>query len=353
MAKQVRLLEAQHRKIRIYGALTGGERYICAERLMAAAAPGIGKEDKRSLVKKLSELSAEYGGAFRAKVSGADRWFVTRQLVAECLAREIAAYRNGTYARFADNIRGRVKVLMDMITLSGRLCKRGFHRTDGTLVPDIDRTSGKTASAVDIDTEANEAARLLAEHAAASAPVPADGGALGGDPSIDEIMAQMGDPEAGPDTGKAEQSVGGNAADTEDGAEDAGPAGPGPGDIIRSLTSRPKLSGDTLAKMRDRMCALSVLAGTSLAYKNLDDTFLATVYEIQAHPYHSVRYKDWLALFGVTPEGEWLPDTDPGKVSDRDVKMAESCAGVWDMSPEGPERSMSMNELLENCMLRP
>lgn len=336
MAKQLRMLEAQNGKIKIPGALSGGDRYICAERLMAAAAPGIGKEEKRTLSKKLAEISEEHGGAFRGRIAGSDRWFVTRQLMADCLAREIATYRNGTYARFAGGILARIRTLLDMLAMSGRICKRGFHRTEGRLSIDIDRMAGKKPSGNDVDAVAEEASALL-RAALADAHAPAGGNDNDGN---GDGRAEGDDPAAK----GAEEPL------PEDGLNPGAPAA-SPGEIIGILTNTGELPEAISAKLRYRMCALSTVMLPEKRGSVLTDIILA-VREAMIHPYRSIQYADWLAVFGVNPDGGWFEADDRDHFDGDALAVAEACRGVWDSGRNGPAKSMYAHELLLGCLTK-
>lgn len=370
MAKQVKMLEAQHKKVRIPGALMGGERYICAERLMAAASPGAGKEEKRALSKKMAGLAEEYGGAFRAKVAGMDRWFVTRQLMAECLAREAAAYRNATYARFGPRIRSRIRLLMDMVLLADKLSGRGFHRTDSAVSPDVDLTAAKKEPAADMAAAMAEAEKLLQEQSApenaGGAPAPDAGTETGTAPDAGDPAGAETGPDNGPDPDAEElpefdpspepcpHACGCAAAQAACGRTEPEPAPAAylPGDIVALLDGPVRMTEEALAKIRDRMCALAVLTGVSSAYDS-DTMFLMAVREVMINPYRHVKHEHWLALFGVTPDGRWTSEAETVRFGRHDHRAAASCAGVWDCGADGPADSMSMSELLANCLSRP
>ena len=343
MVKQLKMLEAQNGKIKIPGALSGGDRYICAERLMAAAATGIGKEEKRTLSKKLAEISEEYGGAFRGRVSGADRWFVTRQLLADCLAREIATYRNGTYARFKSSIAMRIRVILDMLAMSERLCKRGFHRTESMLPIDIDRMSGKTPSGNDIGAVMEEASALL-RAVLAETRMPAS---LGDAKPVDEILEMMGGngEKAGtPEAGAADSGYGSDSAPS-------GTPAATPAEIIGILTNTGELPEDTAAKLRHRMCALSTVMIPEKRGSALTDIILS-VREAMIHPYRPIAYADWLAVFGVNPDAGWAEAGDSDRFDGDALAVVNACRGVWDSNRNGPVKSMFAHELLLNCLTK-
>lgn len=328
MAKEVRMLEARHKKTRIPGVLAGGNRYICVERLMAAAVPGIKKEDKRTLSKKLAALADEYGGAFRAKMAGADRWFMTRQLLSEGLAREIAAYRNGTYARFAASILERVDVLARMLQLSGKISKRGFHRTEDTVIITIDKMFGKTAPMADIDA-------VLAEAA--------------------EMLRNAGVADAGPGTGDgAADAEPGGACDGQkvrDEAPDARVPAAIPEEIIGILSNSAALPEAAAMKLQYRMCALSAVLARDLCGDALMDAIL-TVRDVLIRPYRTVKYSEWLAVFGITPDAEWMSEHDRDCFDEKAFIVAEACRGVWGSNSSGPVKSMYAQELLVSCLTK-
>lgn len=328
MAKQVRLLEAKVGKTSIQGALTSGDRYICIERLLAAAAPEISKEEKRSITKKLAAESENCGGAFRARLSGFDRWFMTRSLIAACLDHECRLLNNATYARFKPTIESRIRILSDMLKIAGKLCSgRRFHRAEGTIAIAIDRTAGAGLTEASIAAAMARAEKVL-QDLERDTVKPDDGGTAHPEDCSGDAVS---------DAGSGEQPCG---------------HGYEPGGVIDLVNTPARLPDEAVLKLNDRLCALGVLLNVGIQQPG-HAAALLTVRAAMLQPSRAIRYSEWVSLFGVKPDGAWIDEKARDGFTDRTWHCAEACAGVWDVSGSGPVPAMRVLDLLMNCLTRP
>lgn len=214
-----------------------------------------------------------------------------------------------------------MRELMAMIALSEKLGKRGFHRTETMLSPEIDMSAQKGAL-TDIEDAVRRAAELL------------DGTMDGGCPNCG-----------------AKEADGEKPVPDGDAAGDEGYAA----GIAELLDAPAALPVSMMLKLRDRLAVLAMVSGTWAVYKgaNSDAMDLMTIREAVLDPGREITRSEWLSAFGIMDADPVGSDIVSEDAHERRRKRAAACAGVWDSGTDGPVPSMTAMRLLLNCMSRP